>query len=142
MEYKIGDTALIRAKVEDVDFDEYGQTCIVSLPWGELKAMDPEELVAEKAAKAVEKTEKASGNPEKSSKNGRKRQKTAENGKEKQQGSTEGVKATERQQDSAKRQQERKRPGRPSKKAVGESEGTTTAAGLKELAKELADSTK
>ena len=38
MEYKIGDTVLIRAKVEDVDFDEYGQTCIVSLPWGELKA--------------------------------------------------------------------------------------------------------
>ena len=58
MEYKIGDTVLIRAKVEDVDFDEYGQACIVSLPWGELKAMDPEELVAEKTAEAVEKTKK------------------------------------------------------------------------------------
>lgn len=78
MEYKIGDTALIRVKVEDVDFDEYGQTCIVSLPWGELKAMDPEELVAEKAAEAVEKTEKASENPEKSSKNGANRNRTAE----------------------------------------------------------------
>lgn len=78
MEYKIGDTVLIRAKVEDVDFDEYGQTCIVSLPWAELKAMDPEELAAEKAAEAVEKTEKASEKPEESSKNGTNRQKTAE----------------------------------------------------------------
>lgn len=75
MEYKIGDTVLIRAKVEDVDFDEYGQICIVSLPRGELKAIDPEELVAEKA---VEETEKASENPEKSSKNGANRNKTAE----------------------------------------------------------------
>lgn len=83
MEYKIGDTVLIRAKVEDVDFDEYGQICIVSLPWGELKAMDPEELVAEKAAEAVEKTEKASENPEKSSKNGANRNRTAEKGTQK-----------------------------------------------------------
>lgn len=85
MEYKIGDTVLIRAKVEDVDFDEYGQTCIVSLPWGELKAMDPEELVAEKA---VEKTEKASENPEKSSKNGANRNRTAEKEPKRQQETT------------------------------------------------------
>lgn len=85
MEYKIGDTVLIRAKVEDVDFDEYGQTCIVSMPWGELKAMDPEELVAEKAAEAVEKTEKASENPEKSSKNGANRNRTAKKGPQRQQ---------------------------------------------------------
>lgn len=88
MEYKIGDTVLIRAKVEDVDFDEYGQTCIVSLPWGELKAMDPEELVAEKAAEAVEKTEKASENPEKSSKNGANRNRTAEKEPKRQQETT------------------------------------------------------
>lgn len=85
MKYKIGDTVLIRAKVEDVDFDEYGQTCIVSLPWAELKAMDPEELVAEKA---VEKTEKALENPEKSSKNGVNRNKTAEKEPKRQQETT------------------------------------------------------
>lgn len=96
MEYKIGDTVLIRAKVEDVDFDEYGQTCIVSLPWGELKAMDPEELLAEKAAEAVEKTEKASENPEKSSKNGVNRNKTAETEPQRQQETTKAAGHKER----------------------------------------------
>lgn len=95
MEYKIGDTVLIRAKVEDVDFDEDGQTCIVSLPWAELKAMDPEELVAEKAAEALAKTEKAlaktgkaSEKPEKPSKNGANRNRTAEKEPKRQQETT------------------------------------------------------
>lgn len=64
MEYKIGDIALIRVKVEDVDFDEDGVTVIVSLPWAELKAMDPEELVAEKEAKRQQETTKAAGHKE------------------------------------------------------------------------------
>ena len=133
--YSVGDIVKVGAKIVKIEIDEKGVKYMLSSGfWKGFKEVREGDLSSgssRPASKTSEKTEKAS-------KNGRKRQKIAENGKEKQQDSTEGVKATERQQDTAKRQQERKRPGRPSKKAVGESEGTTTAAGLKELAKELA----
>lgn len=144
--YSVGDIVRVGAKIEKIEIDEKGVKYMLSSGfWKGFKEVREGDLFSgssKSVSKTSAKTEKALEKTEKTSKNGRKRQKTAENGKEKRQGSTEGVKATERQQDSAKRQQERKRPGRPSKKAVGESEGTTTAAGLKELAKELADSTK
>jgi len=133
--YSVGDTVKVGAKIVKIEIDEKGVKYMLSSGfWKGFKEVREGELSSgssRPASKTSEKTEKAL-------ENGRKRQKTAENGKEKQQGSTEGPKAAKRQQDTAKRQQERKRPGRPSKKAVGESEGTTTAAGLKELAKELA----
>ena len=140
--YAVGDTVKVGAKIEKIEIDENGVKYMLSSSfWKGFKEVRESELSSgssKSTPKASAKTEKTSAKTEKASKNGRKRQKTAENGKEKQQGSTEGPKAAKRQQDTAKRQQERKRPGRPSKKAVGESEGTTTAAGLKELAKELA----
>ena len=126
--YSVGDAVKVGAKIEKIEIDEKGVRYMLSSGfWKGFKEVREGEL-SSGSSKSIPKT---SAKTEKTSKNGRKRQKTAENGKEKQQGSTEGVKAAERQQ-------ERKRPGRPSKKAVGESEGTTTAAGLKELAKELA----
>ena len=133
--YSVGDIVKVGAKIEKIEIDEKGVKYMLSSGfWKGFKEIREGELSSgspRPASKTSEKTEKAL-------ENGRKRQKTAEKGKEKQQGSTEGPKAAKRQQDTTKRQQERKRPGRPSKKAVGESEGTTTAAGLKELAKELA----
>lgn len=133
--YSVGDIVKVGAKIEKIEIDEKGVKYMLSSGfWKGFKELREGELSSgssKSAPKTSEKPKKALAKTEKASKNDRKRQKTAENGKEKQQGSTEGVKAAERQQ-------ERKRPGRPSKKAVGESEGTTTAAGLKELAKELA----
>ena len=133
--YSVGDTVKVGAKIVKIEIDEKGVRYMLSSGfWKGFKEVREGELSSgssKSAPKTSEKPKKALAKTEKASKNDRKRQKTAENGKEKQQGSTEGVKAAERQQ-------ERKRPGRPSKKAVGESEGTTTAAGLKELAKELA----
>ena len=133
--YSVGDTVKVGAKIVKIEIDEKGVRYMLSSGfWKGFKEVRESDLSpgsSKPIPKTSAKTEKTSAKTEKTSKNGRKRQKTAENGKEKQQGSTEGVKAAERQQ-------ERKRPGRPSKKAVGESEGTTTAAGLKELAKELA----
>ena len=133
--YSVGDTVKVGAKIVKIEIDEKGVKYMLSSGfWKGFKEIREGELSSgspRPASKTSEKTEKAL-------ENGRKRQKTAEKGKEKQQGSTEGPKAAKRQQDTTKRQQERKRLGRPSKKAVGESEGTTTAAGLKELAKELA----
>ena len=133
--YSVGDIVKVGAKIEKIEIDEKGVKYMLSSGfWKGFKEIREGELSSgspRPASKTSEKTEKAL-------ENGRKRQKTAEKGKEKQQGSTEGPKAAKRQQDTTKRQQERKRLGRPSKKAVGESEGTTTAAGLKELAKELA----
>lgn len=140
--YSVGDIVKVGAKIEKIEIDEKGVKYMLSSGfWKGFKEVREGDLSSgssKSIPKTSAKTEKTSAKTEKSSKNGRKRQKTAENGKEKQQGSAEGPKAAKRQQDTAKRQQERKRPGRPSKKAVGESEGTTTAAGLKELAKELA----
>lgn len=137
--YSVGDTVKVGAKIVKIEIDEKGVRYMLSSGfWKGFKEVREGELSSgssKSAPKTSEKPKKALAKTEKASKNDRKRQKTAENGKEKQQGSTEGVKAAERQQ-------ERKRPGRPSKKAVGESEGTTTAAGLKELAKELANSAK
>lgn len=133
--YSVGDTVKVGAKIVKIEIDEKGVRYMLSSGfWKGFKEVREGELSSgssKSAPKTSEKPKKALAKTEKASKNDRKRQKTAENGKEKQQGSTEGVKAAERQQ-------EQKRPGRPSKKAVGESEGTTTAAGLKELAKELA----
>lgn len=133
--YSVGDIVKVGAKIVKIEIDEKGVRYMLSSGfWKGFKEVREGELSSgssKSAPKTSEKPKKALAKTEKASKNDRKRQKTAENGKEKQQGSTEGVKAAERQQ-------ERKRPGRPSKKAVGESEGTTTAAGLKELAKELA----
>lgn len=133
--YSVGDTVKVGAKIVKIEIDEKGVRYMLSSGfWKGFKEVREGELSSgssKSAPKTSEKPKKALAKTEKASKNDRKRQKTAENGKEKQQGSTEGVKAAERQQ-------ERKRPGRPSKKAVGESESTTTAAGLKELAKELA----
>lgn len=134
--YSVGDNVKVCAKIVKIEIDEKGVKYILSSDFfgRGLKTARESDLFpgsSKPIPKTSAKTKKTSAKTEKTSKNGRKRQKTAENGKEKQQGSTEGAKAAERQQ-------ERKRPGRPSKKAVGESEGTTTAAGLKELAKELA----
>ena len=133
--YSVGDIVKVGAKIVKIEIDEKGVKYMLSSGfWKGFKEVREGELSSgspRPASKTSEKTEKAL-------ENGRKRQKTAEKGKEKQQDSTKGPKAAKRQQDTAKRQQERKRPGRPSKKAAGESEGTTTAAGLKELAKELA----
>ena len=147
--YSVGDTVKVGAKIEKIEIDEKGVKYMLSSGfWKGFKGVRESDLSSEssrsvsktsaKTEKTLAKNEKTLEKTEKASKNGRKRRKTAENGKEKQQGSTEGAKVAERQQDTAKRQQERKRPGRPSKKATGENEGTTTAAGLKELAKELA----
>ena len=133
--YSVGDTVKVGAKIVKIEIDEKGVRYMLSSGfWKGFKEVREGELSSgssKSAPKTSEKPKKALAKTEKASKNDRKRQKTAENGKEKQQGSTEGSKAAERQQ-------ERKRPGRPSRKAVGDSKDTTTAAGLKELAKELA----
>ena len=144
--YSVGDIVKVGAKIEKIEIDEKGVKYMLSSGfWKGFKEVREGDLSSgssRPASKTSAKTEKASAKTEKTSKNGRKRQKTAENGKEKQQGSTEGVKAAERQQDTAKRQQEQKRPGRPSKKEAGETTNKTTTEGLsaygKELAKELA----
>lgn len=146
--YAVGDIVKVGAKIEGIKIDKKGVKYILSSRfWGGLKEVREGDLssgssksaprTSAKNGKALEKTEKTLEKTEKASKNEKNGRKTEEI-KEKQHDSTEGAKAAERQQDTAKRQQERKRPGRPSKKAVGESEGTTAAAGLKELAKELA----
>ena len=142
--YEVGDIVKVGAKIEGIKIDKKGVKYILSSRyWEGLKEVREGDL----SSGSSKSTPKTSEKPKKASKTAKNSRKTAENGKElqkneeskeKQQGGTEGPKAAERQQDTAKRQQERKRPGRPSKKATGENEGRTTAAGLEELAKELA----
>jgi len=147
--YSVGDTVLVEAKVVKIEADKKGVKYILSSEyWTGQNCVREEKIISKsskKAPKTLAKNEKTLAKTEKTSKNGRKTaenekelQKTEES-KEKQQGSAEGAKA-------AKRQQERKRPGRPSKKEEGETTNKTTTEGLsaygKELAKELADSTK
>ena len=133
--YSVGDIVKVGAKIEKIEIDEKGVKYLLSSGfWKGFKEVREDELSSgssKSAPKMSAKMEKTSAKTEKASKNGRKPQKTEKTAKK-----TEESK--EKQQDTAGRQQERKRPGRPSKKAAGESEGTTTAAGLKELAKELA----
>lgn len=150
--YSVGDTVKVGAKIEKIEIDEKGVKYMLSSGfWKGFKEVRESDLssglsksipkTSAKNGKTLAKTEKTlekTGKASKNEKNGRK----TEEIKEKQQGSTGGAEVTERQQDTAKRQQERKRPGRPSKKAVGKNEGTTTAAGLKELAEELARTAK
>ena len=136
--YAVGDTVKVGAKIEKIEIDEKGVKYILSSGfWRGLKEVREGELSSgssKPTPKTSAKTEKVSKNDSKSSKS---RAKVAiKEAPEKLQ------KSDSKQQKAAERQQERKRPGRPSKKAVGESEGTTTAAGLKELAKELANSAK
>ena len=136
--YAVGDTVKVGAKIEKIEIDEKGVKYILSSGfWRGLKEVREGELSSgssKPTPKTSAKTEKVSKNNSKSSKS---RAKVAiKEAPEKLQ------KSDSKQQKAAERQQERKRPGRPSKKAVGESEGTTTAAGLKELAKELANSAK
>jgi hypothetical protein len=133
--YSVGDIVRVGAKIEKIEIDEKGVKYMLSSGfWKGFKEVREGDLSSGSSRPALKTSEKT----EKASKNGRKRQKIAENGKEKQQGSTEGPKAAKRQQDTAKRQQERKRPGRPSKKAAGETTSETTTAGLSALGKELA----
>lgn len=139
--YAVGDIVKVGAKIVKIEIDEKGTKYMLSSGfWKGLKEVREGDLssgssksapkTSAKNGKALEKTEKTLEKTEKASKNEKNGRKTEEI-KEKQHDSTEGPKATQRQQ-------ERKRPGRPSRKAVGESEDTTAAAGLKELAKELA----
>lgn len=146
--YSVGDIVRVGAKIEKIEIDEKGVKYMLSSGFwkgfkevreGDLSSGSSKSIpkTSAKTEKTLAKTEKTLEKTRKASKNEKNGRKTEEI-KEKQQGSTEGPKAAKRQQDTAERQQERKRPGRPSKKAAGESEGTTTAAGLKELAEELA----
>ena len=140
--YSVGDIVKVGAKIEKIEIDEKGVKYMLSSGfWKGFKEVREDDLSSgssRPASKTSEKAKKSSKNGRKTAENGKELQKTEES-KEKQQGSTEGVK-------TAKRQQERKRPGRPSKKAAGETTSETTTEGLsalgKELAKELANSTK
>ena len=141
--YAVGDTVKVSAKIEKIEIDEKGVKYILSSGyWRGLKEVREGELSSgssKLAPKTSEKPKKASKNDSKSSKS-RAKAATAEKAPEKSQKSDNGRK------EAAERQQERKRPGRPSKKEAGETTNETTAEGLsafgKELAKELADSTK
>ena len=133
--YAVGDTVKVGAKIVKIEIDKNGVKYILSSKFfgrglQTAREGDLSPGSSKSTPKTSAKTEKTSAKTEKASKS---RAKVAiKEAPEKSQ------KSDSKQQKAAERQQERKRPGRPSKKAVGESEGTTTAAGLKELAKELA----
>ena len=140
--YAVGDTVKVGAKIEKIEIDEKGVKYMLSSGfWKGFKEVREGDLSSgssRPASKTSEKAKKSSKNDPKASKNDSKSSKTRARATEDAAKPEKTLSKTSDRQQADKRQQERKRPGRPSKKAVGESEGTTTAAGLKELAKELA----
>lgn len=148
--YSVGDIVKVGAKIEKIEIDEKGVKYMLSSGfWKGFKEVREGDLSSgssRSVSKTSEKAKKSSKNDPKASKNDSKSSKTRARATEDAAKPEKTLSKTSDRQQADKRQQERKRPGRPSKKAAGEGGGTTEAAGLsalgKELARELADSAK
>jgi len=140
--YSVGDIVKVGAKIEKIEIDEKGVKYMLSSGfWKGFKEVREGDLSSgssRPASKTSEKAKKSSKNDPKASKNDSKSSKTRARATEDAAKPEKTLSKTSDRQQADKRQQERKRPGRPRRKAVGETTSETTTAGLSALGKELA----
>lgn len=95
--YSIGDSVLVKAKVERIEIDEGETTYFLSGFWDGFEMVAENDIFPSKSApKSSRKPKKASEKPEKAEKNGKNRQKTAKGTSKAEKGTSEAEKGTPR----------------------------------------------